>query len=271
MGFPLDNVTVPSPYSFFMPGFHKDNTSNIKKMFTLLLEYPSFYTDFKQDASRLEPLAVWYSTLVSHKFAVGWFPFELNSKYLFFSCVKTHPLLPLSLKSFDNIQISWGPPEFRRLNSKFKLIFDKSFFIWISLSRRHCRRPEFLSSDSSFACLPTPISNLLHIFWCNLGKFILCLFKVQQNNTGYCLSTSIHVSISCPVDISACPVDISACPLNILYGHWQHRRLVLSYCCFSTTLYVLSLLNTNDSDFKTYVLVNRRCMCNFKWRWRSIS
>lgn len=28
-------------------------------MFTLLLEYPSIYTDFKQDASRLEPMIVW--------------------------------------------------------------------------------------------------------------------------------------------------------------------------------------------------------------------
>jgi len=47
-------------------------------MFTLLLEYLSFYTDFKQDASRLEPVAVWYSTLDLHQFAVGWFPFEFN-------------------------------------------------------------------------------------------------------------------------------------------------------------------------------------------------
>jgi len=41
MGFPLGNVTIRSPYSFFMPGYNKDKTSNtdMGKTLSQLLEY----------------------------------------------------------------------------------------------------------------------------------------------------------------------------------------------------------------------------------------
>jgi hypothetical protein len=155
----------------------------------MLLEYPSFYTDFKQDAPLLEPTAVWYSKFVLHKFPVGWFPLEMNS-ISFFSCVKTNPLLPLSFKSFDIIKILYvryhkdTVGSSRVLASKFKIQpyfwqvisyfnFVKSASLWLSWI-------PFL-----WFLLRTPIhtsilycrSNLPHIFWFTLGQFIVRLFK----------------------------------------------------------------------------------------------
>jgi len=89
MGFPLDNVTVLRPILSLYLASIKTTFKILtweRQVITLLFEYPSFYTDFKHNGSRLEHMAVWYSTLVLHKFAVGWFPFELNLKSVFFSC-----------------------------------------------------------------------------------------------------------------------------------------------------------------------------------------
>ena len=111
------------------------------------------------------------------------------------------------------------PSEFRRLNSKFKPIFEKSFFTWISLINPHCRCPEFLFSDPSSAQLSIRISY-------TADQTCYTHFDVLQASLFYaCLRYSriIHdiffrrvliFSVSCLVDACAL-ANISARPLNI--------------------------------------------------------